>query len=310
MAATLERQGNNGATSSTALTVSFSSGSATAGNLIVACISVDKDSQAWGNITCTGGTFDNLTIIQDSGSAATNVSSGLIAYKVAEGGETGVTFNWTASAIFSEGWIGEFSGLDSTSPLDQSNENESNLVSATSSISTNSITTTTDNQLIISLYCADSGNTIVSHASWTNADSTIYNWSDPPFPGDGHCYISVARRDVTSTGTYSDTASTSGSDQCYAAIASFKEETASSSSSSVSSSSSSRSSYVSSSSVSSSSSSRSSVSSSSSIPPSSSSSSATLTVTLRTGLNGYDGFEDTFLDGTVGSEEIFPLERL
>jgi len=216
----------------TSITVNWASGSASAGNLIVACIAVDKDSQAFSAPTCTGGSFDDLIIIQDSGASSDNVSSGAIAYKIAEGGETGITWSYANSE---EGniFIAEFSGI-AASPLDQSADDESNLTSADTSQPTGTTgTTDTANELIITMASFDSANSIGgAPPTWTNADSVLYNDADGSDYGSGEPYLTVARRDVTSTSTYNDTASHGGSDQSYGAIAIFREETTSSSSSS------------------------------------------------------------------------------
>ena len=83
MAAILIKSNGASTTAGTSTSVSWASGSASAGNLIVACLACDKDFGTISAPTVTGA-YDDLIIIQESGTSATTQVSGLIAYKVAE----------------------------------------------------------------------------------------------------------------------------------------------------------------------------------------------------------------------------------
>ena len=185
---------------------------ATAGNLIVAGIAIDKHSDA---ITAIPTDF---TLVHKSAEAAGDVSSGAMAYKIATGGETDFTWEWT-TAEDATAWVGEFSGLAVSDVFDVSAENESYLQTATNSISTGTTDTTSQaDELAIAMFIADSGNSVGSSRTWTNDFTEIAEETGTS----GSPYINVATKTLTLAGTVESTCSHDGSDESYAVIATFK----------------------------------------------------------------------------------------
>jgi len=95
-------------TTTSSITVTLDS-AATAGNLLITGVAIDKAS---GTITVP----DGFTLVQKGEGG---ISSGAMAYKIAAGGETSITWNWTATEEGSV-WIGEYSGLLTSNVLDVS----------------------------------------------------------------------------------------------------------------------------------------------------------------------------------------------
>jgi len=186
---------------------------ATAGNLLVTGVSIDKAS---GTITPPTG----FTLIHKGEGG---VSSGAMAYKIAEGGEQTITWNWTATEE-GNAWVGEYSGLATSNVLDVSAENEDYLSTATNSISTGTTGTTSQaNELAIAMFMSDSGNSVGSSRSWTNDFTSIF---EEPVPAEiGNPFLAVATKTLSSTGTVETTVSHDGSDESYACIATFKVAT-------------------------------------------------------------------------------------
>ena len=79
---------------------------ATAGNLLITCVAIDKGS---GAITVPTG----FTLVQKGEGG---ISSGAMAYKISTGGETTISWSWVAHEEGSV-WIGEYSGLATTDVL-------------------------------------------------------------------------------------------------------------------------------------------------------------------------------------------------
>ena len=141
---------------------------ATANNLLITGVAVDKAS---GTITKPEG----FTLIQKGEGG---IASGALAYKVATGGETTISWTWTANEEGSV-WIGEYSGLATSDVLDVSAENEAYLSTLTNTISTGTTTTTTQaDELAIALFASDSGNSVGTTRSWTNGFTTIAEITD------------------------------------------------------------------------------------------------------------------------------------
>ena len=129
--------------------------SVTAGNLIVTVLSVDKNS---GAITVPTG----FTLINDNVATSVSVAA---AYKVATGGETTITWSWTASQFFSV-WAGEYAGGVKT--LDVAAENSTESV-VTSLSSGTTATTTKANGLGFAYMASDTGNNTDGTRGWTNS---------------------------------------------------------------------------------------------------------------------------------------------
>jgi hypothetical protein len=186
---------------------------ATAGNLLVTGVAIDKAS---GTITVPTG----FTLVQKA-DAAGNISSGAMAYKIAVGGETAITWNWVA-AEEGTAWIGEYSGLVASSVLDKSAENEADVVTAVASISTGTTVATTQNdELAVGMFISDSSNSVGTSRAWTNGFTSIF---EQPVPADsGAPFLAVATKILSATGAVETTLSHNGSDESYATVATFKK---------------------------------------------------------------------------------------
>ena len=200
----------------TVLNCTLSSG-ASPGNLIVTAIGSDK---GVGSYTIPSG----FTLIDDYAGSSV---SGAMAYKVSTGGETTIT--WTQGSDKAAAcWVGEFSGLESSSVLDVSTENAEDGV-AVYYISTGTTSSTTqDDELAIAMFALDSSdNAGGSSRSWSN-DFTELQYINPGSGGEPG--LGIAYKNLGSIGTLETTAdwSSQTSDQAYASIATFKVASASS----------------------------------------------------------------------------------
>jgi len=189
---------------------------ATEGNLLVMGVGVNKDA---GTFTLPSG----FTEIHNT--TATSVSGGM-AYKIAEGGETSVTWNWTAGEPASC-WLGEFSGIRTDNPLDvyAFNTTFSDADSTTDRTSSGVTGTTSQNsELAIAMFTIDTVWNADAGRDWTNG------FTDLGFPegtsDEGQAGIGTAYKILASAGaieTVVNWTGTSGSaDQAYAMIATFK----------------------------------------------------------------------------------------
>jgi hypothetical protein len=197
--------GNNDSTSPT---TTLDAG-ATAGNLIVTAIGVDKSA-----ITITVPTgYTSMGAVY----VGTSVS-GWMAYKVAVGGETAV--QWTVGAYTNGAavWAGEYSGLSST-PFDVAAVNNSGDGTG-SSISTGTTDATAQNdELAIAWMAIDSASNLGAATTWSNSFTEIARHS----PTDVDAGMRVAEKTLSSTGTQETTASGfENVDQTCAGIATFK----------------------------------------------------------------------------------------
>lgn len=211
MAIVLEQEATNTqSTSETATTIAATLGAgATAGNLLVTACSTDKDSGAW---TPPSG----FTIIPD---AYNNIDVSLaMAYKVAAGGETTIT--WTsANSEEHNMWVGEYSGLTS-SPLDvyqDANSGTSN--TATQSSGTTGTTAQAD-ELAVAIFTVDSAS-IGGTPSYNNGFTQIQQLSDV---NSGNSVLWVATKVLSATGTVECTLTITGgsTDQMAGQVATFK----------------------------------------------------------------------------------------
>lgn len=193
-----------------ATTVTVTIATAVSGNLLISAFSQDKSA---GTITIP---TDFILINQD---VTTDVSVS-VAYKIAVGGETSITWTCTGGGgSGGAGWVGEYSGLTAT-PLDQKAE-EANSGSAVTSKSTG-ITgeTAQSNELALAYLAIDSASNFQTGRAWTNNFSEI----DVYVPGSGAAGISIARKDLVATGTVETTFSTTDTgDQMTAGVVTFKE---------------------------------------------------------------------------------------
>jgi len=188
---------------------------ATANNLLITGVAIDKNS---GTITVPTG----FTIIQKGEATDTGQSvSGALAYKVATGGETTISWSWTVNQEGSV-WIGEYSGLKATDVLDVSTENETYMNNhQTTTISTGTTPTTTQaNELAIALFAADSGVYVGTTHSWTNGFTIQANITSTS----GSPYLNIANKTLNTIGTVESTFThnyAAGEDS-YAMVATFK----------------------------------------------------------------------------------------
>ena len=181
---------------------------ATTNNLLVTGVAVDKAS---GTITVPAG----FTLVQKGEGG---ISSGAMAYKIATGGETTISWSWTANEEGSV-WIGEYTGLMITDVLDVSAENEAYLSTQTNTISTGTTPSTTQaDELAIALFASDSGNSVGDTRSWTNGFTTLAEETDTS----GSPFINIASKILDTTGTVESTLTHNGNDESYAMIATFK----------------------------------------------------------------------------------------
>lgn len=179
MAITLVQSARSQTNASTTVTTYGSA--TTAGNLLVA---FGYTNTATASLTITGWTKAVHTTY------STSAQSVGIFYKIADGTETTVTLN--GNSICRQ-HISEWSGLSNPAVTDGSN---SNAVNTVMSISTNSITTTVADTLLLS-----AGGISTSGAgtrSWDSSFSTMLDDASAPRLLSGY-------RIVSSTGTYSTT---------------------------------------------------------------------------------------------------------
>jgi hypothetical protein len=199
---------DNRATAATTTTITITA--ATAGNLLISCIGVDKNS---GAITIpTGWTRIGTDYVQTSVSFA-------YAYFIAAGGETSVVWNWVTSQT-STSWCGEYSGLTST-PLDVNTRNSS-VDTAVTTLSTNTTGTTAQaDELAMVFMASDTWTTTEVTRTWTNSFSEVsYNIGT----GSSRPGLSIAEKDLTATGTVESTfACVDTGDQMVCVVATFKE---------------------------------------------------------------------------------------
>jgi hypothetical protein len=181
---------------------------ATTNNLLVTGVAIDKAS---GTISVPSG----FTLVQKGEGG---ISSGAMAYKIATGGETTISWSWTAHEEGSV-WIGEYAGLVPTDVLDVSSENEAYLSIVTNTISTGTTPTTTQAyELAITLFASDSGNAVGNTRTWSNGFSTVAEITDTS----GSPFANVGSKILDSTGAVESTLTHNGNDESYAMIATFK----------------------------------------------------------------------------------------
>lgn len=181
MAIALAQPAIRSAANASSTTATYGS-AATAGNLLVAAAYTNGNA---GTMSITGWTKGIETAY--SGTA----QSVAIFYKLAAGGETGVTLN---GATICRLHIAEFSGLSNPIVTDGTN---SNAMTTVTTINTNSVTTTNADDLIIVASGTSTGET--GTRGWDSSFSTLLD--------DATSFrLLSGYQIVASTGTYSSTA--------------------------------------------------------------------------------------------------------
>ena len=184
--------------------------SAVAGRLLIGVLATDKTS---GGITIPAG-WTRIGTDYDQ----TDVSFAM-AYKVAAGGETTIT--WTSvTAQAATLWAAEYSGTASA-PLDV-NSRATSGVTAVLTLSTGTTgATAQNNELALSFMASDTSNNTDLTRAWTNSFVEIaYNTTS----GSARPGLSVAEKFLVATGTVETTFTTTDvGDQMIAAVVTFKE---------------------------------------------------------------------------------------
>ena len=199
--------------SSTSYTLNFG-WTATAGRLLVLTASWDKDVTSLVELTDATTTWTQVDY-RLSGIAAT----GAMYYKVADGTETKVRLQWTNSEDISIR-VAEYSGIVSVDPLDVSSSDVTSGETTTVSTGTTAATAQAD-ELAIAMMGSDSGGNTTTGRSWNNGFTEVTWLND----SSGDPGLSVAEKDLTSTGTVQTTFTTTDSgDEMVAIVATFKLE--------------------------------------------------------------------------------------
>ena len=210
MAATRTQSVTNTAPAGT--TISATIAAPSANSLIVTAVGIDKNS---GAITVP----TNFTLLNDY--VSDNVSGGF-AFKVSDGTETSVAWNWATAQIPSM-WVGVYTGL-TTTPLDVKAEADSGATSVTSQTTGTTAATSQALELAISVMAADTNLNVDLGRAWTNSFTELV-WVTGG--GSGDPGMSIAERNLTATGAVETTFSTTDiGDQMWASVAAFKEAAA------------------------------------------------------------------------------------
>ena len=201
---------DNGSNTSKTLTFGWT---ATAGRLLVLSASWDKE--ITGLIDWPTGEWTQIDVLQ-SGNSTQGVTAAMY-YKIAIGNETSVELSWNESEDISIR-VGEYSGIVTTNPLDRSSSAFSTGAVLSQSTGTTAATTQND-ELAIALMGSDSGSDTNTGRSWSNGFTELTYLAGVA----GDPVLSVARKDLTSTGTVETTFSvTTGGDEMVAIVATFK----------------------------------------------------------------------------------------
>lgn len=125
-------------------------------------------------------------------------------YKISDGTETGITFSSTADTGKPEGFLAEYSGNITSGFLNASAENTTNIGTAvTSQPSGNATSTTTDGSALAVFLCEDG-------RDWGTTETVDSGFTiDHQTSGSsGHGHVGLCRLDITATGSYGATYST------------------------------------------------------------------------------------------------------
>lgn len=189
-------------------TISINFTAATAGHLLLAICAPDKIT---GTFTYPSG-WTPIGTAHDTGP-----SVGLaLAYKVATGGETSVAFSWAGSASKPMALMYEFSGVDTTSPINQSIINYVDDTNVNSRSTGTTSATTVDNCLAVAICCIDTWLASASSRTWTNSFVEDYFYTSNTTGAEG---IDTAFKVITPVGTAESTFSwVSAADQAIGAM--------------------------------------------------------------------------------------------
>jgi hypothetical protein len=187
-------------------------GTQTSGNLLVAVVGL-RSNASGASFSATGWTKVHESVTGNVG--------GALFYRIASGTSAddfaaswGITKRWVMA-------VSEFSGVDTTNPLETSNENESQVSSSTTTVTTGSVTPTTAG-LAVAAFMADLSNTwaysdITIDSSFTKAVTEGNNVTARP--GCAMAYLDLSDTSAQNP-TWTSAISVAGT---YAAIAVFKE---------------------------------------------------------------------------------------
>lgn len=193
---------NNSAVTTSVLTFDAT---ASVNNLLVTAIAIDKDG---GTPTITQSGWSTPVIIK------ANTSSTLVyTYKVSDGTETAVTWNFDSHTYAA--WFGEYSGVSAASAFDVSASANSGASAVTSQSTGTTGTTGQANSFALALFASDTGTNVDVGRALTNnfTEGVFENTSTSPA-------ILVADKILTSTGTVETTFSNTdtGDQQCGAML--------------------------------------------------------------------------------------------
>ncbi|KKM80005.1 hypothetical protein LCGC14_1344210, partial [marine sediment metagenome] len=186
---------------------------ATAGRLLVLtaswdedAVSASEDSGEWRKIYHVVNNMHDVT--------------GAMYYKVADGTETSVSLSWIGAEDISIR-VGEYSGIAKGDPLDVSSSGKSD-ATAVQNLSSGTTAATSDSyELAVAMMGSEDYNLTETGRSWSNSFSeATYLGSGSGDPG-----LSVAEKDLTSTGTVETTFTTTDTgDQMVVFVATFKHD--------------------------------------------------------------------------------------
>ncbi len=179
----------------------------TAGNLLVAVIQVSADVTG---VTDTAGNTWQKAVEEENGGGANYLEIWYVP-NCASGANTVTAANSFGSS-FCHIWVAEYSGADTSSPLDQTASDQNTTGDPDSGATS---TTTQANELLVGGIANNGART----ATWTEPDTEQY---DDASAGASRA-LSAADEIVGSTGTYSATGTLSGSADWLAAVATFLE---------------------------------------------------------------------------------------
>lgn len=187
----------------------------TEGNTLIALATVDK---SMGTITYPSG----WSVAEEYN--GTDIS-GFIAYKVA-GASEGTTFDFTSDGTPRSWaiWSCEYSGMDDTAPFDVSSQDNSEPSAVTSQSTGSTGTLSQADNLALAVLGCDTG---TNWKPYTQPSGWTEEWEEPNTPIGGDPACRIASLVTTATTALNPSYSTTDTgDQCWAAVAVFKEAAA------------------------------------------------------------------------------------
>lgn len=185
----------------------------TSGRLLVAVMSWDKNISAPSETSTEWTQAEFLT-------ANANVS-GAIYYKISDGTETSISLSWSNSRDMSI-WVGEYSGIATTSPLDQMASANSGDTAVNSQTSGTTATTSQADTFAIAMFGIDSGANANTGAALTNGFTEQIFLCDTCTGDPG---LIIATKSLSATEAVETTHSnTDNGDQMVGIVAVFKRE--------------------------------------------------------------------------------------